>query len=84
VVVQAFNLRTQTAEAGGSLFEVTPGRQPEFQDSQGNTVKPCLEKKIKIKTITKQALESFSHNSYLGLNPQCDIHYVYISSFIVP
>jgi hypothetical protein len=39
---QAFNPSIWEAEAGGS------GLQSEFQDSQGYTEKPCLEK-IKIK-----------------------------------
>jgi hypothetical protein len=38
VVAHAFNLSTWEAEAG------QPGLQGEFQDSQGYTEKPCLEK----------------------------------------
>jgi hypothetical protein len=38
VVAHAFNPSTWEAEAGG------PGLQSEFQDSQGYTEKPCLEK----------------------------------------
>jgi hypothetical protein len=39
VVVHAFNPSTQEAETG------QPGLQSEFQDIQGYTEKPCLEKK---------------------------------------
>jgi hypothetical protein len=44
VVAHAFNPSTQEAEAGGFL-----SLQSEFQDSQGYTVKPCLEKPKKKK-----------------------------------
>jgi hypothetical protein len=40
VVVHAFDPSTREAEAG----EFLPGRQSEFQDSQGYTKKPCLKK----------------------------------------
>jgi hypothetical protein len=42
VVAHAFNPSTQEAEAGGFLSQ--PSLQNEFQDSQGYTEKPCLEK----------------------------------------
>jgi hypothetical protein len=42
VVAQAFNPSTQEAEAGRVCWS---GLQSEFQDSQGYTEKPCLEKK---------------------------------------
>ena len=42
MVVYAFNPSTGEAEAGGFLSQ--PGLQSEFQDSQGYTEKPCLEK----------------------------------------
>jgi hypothetical protein len=43
IVVNAFNLSTQEAEAGGFLQGGgQPGLQSEFQDSQGDTEKPCL------------------------------------------
>jgi hypothetical protein len=49
VVVHAFNPSTQEAETG------QPGLQSEFQDSQGYTEKPCLEKQNKTKqNKTKQ------------------------------
>jgi hypothetical protein len=49
VVVHAFNPNTQEAEAGGFLSSRQPGLQSEFQDSQGYTEKPCLEKPKKKK-----------------------------------
>jgi hypothetical protein len=36
-----------------SEFEGQPGLQSEFQDSQGYTEKPCLEKTKKLKKIRK-------------------------------
>ena len=49
---QAFNPNTPTqeAEAGGTRGQ--PGLQSEFQDSQGYTEKPCLEKQQQQKTKT--------------------------------
>jgi hypothetical protein len=44
VVVHAFNPSTWKAEAGGFLSSSQPGLQSEFQDSEGYTEKPCLEK----------------------------------------
>jgi hypothetical protein len=45
VVAHVFNPSTREAEAGGFLsFWGQPGLQSEFQDSQGDTEKPCLEK----------------------------------------
>jgi hypothetical protein len=49
VVAYAFNLSTWEAEAGGFLSSGQPGPQSEFQDSQGYTEKPCLEKPKKKK-----------------------------------
>jgi hypothetical protein len=43
VVAHAFNPSTQEAKAGRVRGQ--PGLQSEFQDSQGYTEKPCLEKK---------------------------------------
>jgi hypothetical protein len=51
MVVYAFNPSTWEAEAGGFL-----SLQSEFQDSQGYTEKPCLEKQ-KNKTKQKQKKE---------------------------
>ena len=56
MVVHAFNPSTREAEAGGFL-----SLQSKFQDSQGYTEKPCLEKtktkqKNKQKTPNKQEL----------------------------
>jgi hypothetical protein len=44
VVVHAFNPSTWEAEAGGFLSLRPAGLQSEFQDSQGYTEKPYLEK----------------------------------------
>ena len=46
MVVHAFNLSTQEAEAGGFLHSVkgNPGLQSELQDSQSYTEKPYLKK----------------------------------------
>jgi hypothetical protein len=44
-VAHAFSPSTREAEAG----RFQPGLQSEFQDSQGYTEKPCLEKKKKKK-----------------------------------
>jgi hypothetical protein len=47
LVAHAFNPSTWEAEAGGFLSSRDqPGLQSEFQDSQGYTEKPCLEKPI--------------------------------------
>jgi hypothetical protein len=58
-VMQAFNPSTWEAEAGGFLSSRgQPGLQSEFQDSQGDTEKPCLKKqtnKQKKKQKTKVA-----------------------------
>jgi hypothetical protein len=46
VVVHAFNPSIWETEAGRYLgLRPRPGLQSEFQDSQGYTEKPCLEKK---------------------------------------
>ena len=46
VVVYTFNLSTQEAEAGGSLWvQGLPNLQSEFQESQGYPEKPCFKKK---------------------------------------
>jgi hypothetical protein len=43
MVVHAFNLSTQVAEAGRSLWvQGQPDLQSQYQDSQGYTEKPCL------------------------------------------
>jgi hypothetical protein len=53
-VAHAFNPSTQEAEADFVLWvRGQPGLQSEFQDSQGYTEKPCLEKTNKQKK-TKQ------------------------------
>jgi hypothetical protein len=44
VVVHAFNPSTREAEAGRLLSSRPAGLQSEFQDSQGYTEKPYLEK----------------------------------------
>jgi hypothetical protein len=60
VVAHTFNPSTQEAEAGGFLVRGQPGLQSEFQDSQGYTEKPCLEKK-KTKTKNKKTKQA-SHD----------------------
>jgi hypothetical protein len=47
MVVHAFNPSTWETKAGGFLSQGQPGLQSEFQDSQGCTEKPCLEKQNK-------------------------------------
>jgi hypothetical protein len=54
VVAHAFNPSTREAEAGRFLSLSQPGLQSEFQDSQGYTEKPCLEKQNKNKQTNKQ------------------------------
>jgi hypothetical protein len=54
VVVHAFNPSTREAEAIGFLSSRPPGLQSEFQDSQGYTEKPCLEKQKKKKKKEKR------------------------------
>jgi hypothetical protein len=44
VVAQVFNPSIQEAEAGGFLSSRPAWLQSEFQDSQGYTEKPCLQK----------------------------------------
>jgi hypothetical protein len=53
VVVHAFNPSTWEAEAGGFLSS-RPASQNEFQDRQGYTEKPCLEKTKNQKPKTKK------------------------------
>jgi hypothetical protein len=53
MVAQAFNPSTREAEAGGFLSS-RPAWSIEFQDSQGYTEKPCLEKPKKQKQKQKQ------------------------------
>jgi hypothetical protein len=52
VVVHTFNPSTREAEAGRFL-EFEPGLQSEFQEGQGYTEKPCLEKQKNPKTNKK-------------------------------
>jgi hypothetical protein len=49
VVAHAFNPSTWEAEAGGFLSSRPASSKSEFQDSQGYTEKPCLEKPKKKK-----------------------------------
>jgi hypothetical protein len=66
VVAHAFNPSTREAEAGGFLSSRPAWSTNEFQDSQGNTEKPCLEKpkkkkkkkRKKISTENKPTLKS--------------------------
>jgi hypothetical protein len=54
VVAHAFNPSTWEAEAGGFLSSRPACLQSEFQDSQGYTEKPCLEKPKKKKKKKKK------------------------------
>ena len=50
MVVRAFNLSTWEAEAGGFLSSRPAWSTEWFQDSQGYTEKPCLEKQTNKQT----------------------------------
>ena len=54
MVAHAFNPSTQEAEAVDFCVRGQPGLQSEFQDSQGYTEKPCLEKPKTKKQTNKQ------------------------------
>jgi hypothetical protein len=54
VVAHAFNPSTREAEAGGFLSSRPACLQSEFQDNQGYTEKPCLEKQKQNKTKQQQ------------------------------
>jgi hypothetical protein len=54
VVAHAFNPSTREAEAGGFLSSRPAWSTHEFQDSQGYTEKPCLEKTKQNKQTNKQ------------------------------
>jgi hypothetical protein len=54
VVAHAFNPSTREAEAGGFLSLRPAWSTSEFQDSQGYTEKPCLEKPKKKKNKNKK------------------------------
>ena len=66
MVGHAFNSSTQEAEAGGFLSLGQPGLQSEFQDSQGYTDKPCLEKQ-KTKNKKKQQQKKTKQKSHNGI-----------------
>jgi hypothetical protein len=70
VVAHAFDPSTWEAEAGGFLSSRPAWSQSEFQDSQGYTEKPCLEKqqqqkKTKTKTKKRYILNGFILKSLL-------------------
>jgi hypothetical protein len=58
MVVHAFNLITREAEAGGFL-SLRPAWTTEFQDSQGYTEKPCLEKPKRKKRKRKKNVHEY-------------------------
>jgi hypothetical protein len=64
MVAQAFDPSTREAEAGGFLRSRPAWSTSEYQDSQGYTEKPCLEKPKKKK---KEKKKSELHNSYYQL-----------------
>jgi hypothetical protein len=68
MVAHAFNPSTWEAEAGGFLSS-RPGLQSEFQDSQGYTEKPCLEKQNKTKQNKKQTTTTKKTHSHCTLKP---------------
>jgi hypothetical protein len=53
-MAQAFNPSTRETEAGGFLSSKPVWSTSEFQDSQGYTEKPCLEKQEKNKKQTNR------------------------------
>jgi hypothetical protein len=66
MVVLSFNPSTWETEAGGFLSSGQPGLQSEFQDSQGYTEKPCLEKQ-KQKQTNKQTKSQIINNWDFGV-----------------
>jgi hypothetical protein len=64
VVAHAFNPSTWEAGAGEFLSLRQPGLQSEFQDSQGYTEKPCLEKPKK-KKKKKRKTVVLQYNSHI-------------------
>ena len=67
MVVHIFNPSTQEAEADEFLSSRLPALQSEFQDSQGYTEKPCLEKQKQKnqknqKTKTKQTKQTWKQS----------------------
>jgi hypothetical protein len=65
VVAHAFNPSTLEAEAGGFLSSRPACLQSEFQDSQGYTEKPCLEKS------KKKSCQAGTHLSQLCVLFRC-------------
>jgi hypothetical protein len=59
-------LRIFLLEAGGLLSPGQPGLQSEFQDSQGYTEKPCLEKPQKKKKKKKKRIFLLVSSRALG------------------
>ena len=55
-----FNTTTWEAEAGGFLSSGQPALQCEFQDSQGYTDKPCLEKKIILTNVLLTVIKNWN------------------------
>ena len=82
VVAHAFNPSTREAEAGGFLSS-RPAVQSEFQDSQGYTEKPCLEKPKKEKE--KKRKKTFLKNKRkkrLGHHKNYDLSYIFKKCYL--
>ena len=71
-MADAFNLSTQEAEAGRSLWvQGQPGLQIEFQDSQGYTENPYLNKTKQNKTKQNKTKQT---PKILSVNPQMSLY----------
>jgi hypothetical protein len=68
VVVHAFNPSTWEAEEGGFLSSRPAWSTNEFQDNQGYTEKPCLEKKKKKERQTDRQTDRQTGNSMEMVN----------------
>jgi hypothetical protein len=66
VVAHTFNRTTWETEAGRFLSLSQPGRQSEFQDSQGYTEKPCLKKSKTNKQTNKQTKPEIIRNYFIS------------------
>lgn len=67
VVLRAFNLSAQKAEAGGSFqIQSQPGLYSELQDSQGY-IKPCIKKKKKVASPVPESMAFSGEELAAGL-----------------
>jgi hypothetical protein len=65
VVAHTFNPSTREAEQADFWVRGQPGLQSEFQDSQGYTEKPCLEKPKKKKKKGKKKKKKKDKTGFL-------------------